>query len=295
MIKDYQDLIDRYLRQEMTDEEKKQFEQKLAHDKGLRREYQLTRLIAEEVGELTMREQMSQWDKEVDEEERTAAKKPARRKVMAIALSAAAALLIGGILLQGYFVAEDNTEKVATTTMPSDSLHVEETFQVADADNAKTVRPQKTQSIVPDTVTEVREEIVRAPLMENNYAEDHHAPDHEHLMENNYAESDDISDYKPKRADAEWPGDGIYNLNRYLARLYKDFKDDFMALYQDSAEGNKNWAEFLKEPSNERWEIVRMFLDKRLSAKSGSGEEGLAGRKKADSIPISKTSSNKKQ
>ena len=300
MIKDYQNLIDRYLRQEMADEEKKQFEHRLARDKGLRREYELTRIIAEEVGKISLREQMNQWDKEMDEERRIADKKSVRRRVIAIMLSAAVVLFIGGVLIQRYFVTEnDNMGKVTTKTAPLGSLHAEEMNQIAEAGNGGkvntgTAQSKEVQNMNYDTTHESKGIIFKEEVAGITHKDMKKvaAPS---VMENISAEGDNNTSSEPTETDAVRSREKVSNRDRYLAELYKDYKDDFLEFYRDSAVGNKNWAEFLKDPSNKRWELARMFLDKRLSDKSSSKGNRLVVRKKTDPINISKTQQDKKR
>lgn len=87
-----QDKIDNYLLNRMSDEDKAAFEAEMEADEELKKQYQFTKVLKEELSERArLREKMAQWDKEKAEQ---ATVRPMRRWMLAAA-SLAAIVVIG--------------------------------------------------------------------------------------------------------------------------------------------------------------------------------------------------------
>ena len=261
MIQNYQELIDKYLKDEMSSEEKVEFEKRLSKDKGLRKEYELTFLIAEELLSYEMREQISEWHSQIDNEtnkdgeKRKAVtnKKKKKRNLVVLSFLSVAAFIISGVLLLQYYLPDDDHSK-------DSSIALSKTKKTVDSTNTKT------------ETTDIQSAPVRANTEKENHLNRKQTTEDYNIIKETpiVTELNEISynsSLEPEETDADVFKSRTDDLERnkiIVFERYKNSKKDFCELFTDSAAAEKVWISFIQNPTDEKWTLLKSFLDERI-------------------------------
>lgn len=254
-MQNYQELIDKYLKDEMSAEERVEFEKRLSKDKGLRKEYELTSLIAEELLDFEMREQIMEWHSQIDNEMnqdehkgKAMTNKKKKNMIVLSILAVAASLIIGVIFVQHYLPDNDPTKESSfANNKPVDTTRtvIATPIQTVPTANIKKGEylDKKQEKAIGETNI-----IQKTPIVAD------------------LKEKKDHSSLEPQETDAE----ALKSITDYYERekkmvyeRYKNSKNHFCELFTDSAVAEKMWVAFIQNPTDEKWTLLKFFLDER--------------------------------
>lgn len=163
-----QDQIDRYVRGEMTGEERQRFESELMQDAELRKEYEFIRQVQDTLKDRKEKVQlMAQWDEEEKYDMKTAALYRRRR-----AFRIAGGLLLVAVLIVGFFLFMPFRKGTTMQEMPQLDMSLYESYRSGGAipqiaslirqkqyeEALKRIETEESVLVVPDTVTPATDE-----------------------------------------------------------------------------------------------------------------------------------------
>lgn len=270
-----EDLIDSYLKDELSPKEKAELEALAKNDAELQERLYLDKLILEALQDKEEKLNMLQeWTIKKGDRHKKDIPLWKNPKVIISISAIAASILAGGLFLYSH---EDETSNTADNKTTNPTIESKVTAKTDIKQNDK-----RTFSNTNNTRHQEKKDPPSSTLPSNtinNEGQDNFSHNSELTAKSSQNETNELEPTETDNMTGIQKDKRAINKDRQLALQYKDCKADFYALYADSSVAEKQWHEFLANPSNKKWDIVRASLDKKLKNRQ---DEHIVKKKQKD-------------